>query len=624
MSRMDEADSWIACIRQHLSHCPFVILQLSPLIIPANAKITTVHLFIAVIYDDYQDIQLWKQMHLTQITSTKKRRFLLNDTKENNLDSANAGRHLAEMLKITNFNVSGTDESYLKNNVTYIAKNLFSNTIVNGERTTTISLLSLSNDIDLPIFHNYKDTEQLTYKTGLQSDKDREYLKWDGNLKDGGGKTKQEVEIEDIVHGTLEKRIQRFLVWTAPGIGMFCGSFFTCSLLRSFGSGRFFAVMMIISAMATALLAMAPQFKYGRYLAACMRFIQGLAFSNVFPMISIVTANWGTLKHQFLFLVCCTCFIQLAPLISWPTSSFMFAHDYRIPFLVHAAATCLLALVWLVVFRERPQYHFSVNGLELNKIVAGKIKAEHNRVLAENPCRSLILSFPVWAIWIASCGYFFVVSIAVQFLPLYCLLIVRETRADSSLLAAVPFLFMFIMTQFHGLWYRLAKLFSEKISILVFNTISFIICALIFIFLAMFPPSDTFHHSIVVAFTLILCILTFSVYGFCRSAVLVGRFFGQFIVSYIRFFSGFAFFFTAAAVVFFVEENNANEWRVIFLMLAAFLLISAAVFGIFGSASPEEWSKDSWDPSAARPMITFDQIDYHVEECGILEMRILK
>lgn len=66
--------------------------------------------------------------------------------------------------------------------------------------------------------------------------------------------------------------------------------------------------------------------------------------------------------------------LQLAPLISWPISSLIFAYDYRTPFLVHAALTCLLALVWLVIFREKPQYHFSVNGLELNKIVAGKIK----------------------------------------------------------------------------------------------------------------------------------------------------------------------------------------------------------------------------------------------------------
>lgn len=61
-----------------------------------------------------------------------------------------------------------------------------------------------------------------------------------------------------------------------------------------------------------------------------------------------------------------------------------------------------------------------------------------------------------------------------------------------------------------------------------------------------------------------------------------------------------------------------------FLVLAAFLLICAAVFGIFGSVLPEEWSKDSWDPFAARPMITCDQIDYHLDECGVLEMRILR
>uniref|UniRef100_A0AAF5PVI5 Major facilitator superfamily (MFS) profile domain-containing protein n=1 Tax=Wuchereria bancrofti TaxID=6293 RepID=A0AAF5PVI5_WUCBA len=560
---------------------------------------------IAVIYDDYQNTQLWRQAHLTELTSTGKRRFLRSVVNNHSLESSNIkSKHLTEILKAVNFNFNETVESY-------------ENTNVNEEKTTSFR----PTGADLSILRKQEGSEQLTYKNGLQLDKDRQ---WDDNLKDGDEKSKQQIEIESIAHRTLEKRMQHFLVWTAPGIGMICGSFSISWFLRSFGCRRFFALMMMISAVATALLVVTPQIKYGRYLTACMRFIQGLVFASVYPMIGLVTANWGTLKQQFLFLICCTSFIQLAPLISWPISSFIFVRDCRAPFLVHAALTCLLALVWLVIFREKPQYHSSVNGLELNKIVAGKIKAEHNRIMAENPCRLLIMSFSVWAIWIAACGYFLIVSVAVQFLPLYCLLIIRETRTDSTLLAAVPFLFMFIMTELHWLWYRLAKHFSERISILTFNTISFVICSLIFIFLAIFPPGGAFHHSVVAAFTLILCILTLSLYGFYRSAILVGRFFGQFIISYIRFFTGFAFFFTAAAVVFFVEENKADEWRVIFLMLAALLLICAAVFGIFGSALPEEWSKDSWDPSAARPMITFDQIDYHADECGVLEMRILR
>ncbi|VDN40169.1 unnamed protein product [Gongylonema pulchrum] len=100
-------------------------------------------------------------------------------------------------------------------------------------------------------------------------------------------------------------------------------------------------------------------------------------------MIGSVTANWGTLRQQFLFLVCSSLFVQIAPLISWPPLAAAFAGDHRAPFLMNAAATVLLAIIWLITFRDKPQYHPLVNGLELNKIVAGKIKVyflSHNLV----------------------------------------------------------------------------------------------------------------------------------------------------------------------------------------------------------------------------------------------------
>lgn len=71
------------------------------------------------------------------------------------------------------------------------------------------------------------------------------------------------------MYKTSEEKIQHFLVWTAPGFGMFFGSFFTTRLLRSFGTRRFFAVMMIISAAATGLLAVTPQIKYGSCAFVC-------------------------------------------------------------------------------------------------------------------------------------------------------------------------------------------------------------------------------------------------------------------------------------------------------------------------------------------------------------------
>lgn len=83
---------------------------------------------------------------------------------------------------------------------------------------------------------------------------------------------------ESVAHGTLRERVQHFLVWTAPGIGMFCGSFVTSWFLRTFGSRRFFAIMMMISAAATALLAMTPQIKYGNYAYKCCVFLMKYMF----------------------------------------------------------------------------------------------------------------------------------------------------------------------------------------------------------------------------------------------------------------------------------------------------------------------------------------------------------
>ena len=66
-----------------------------------------------------------------------------------------------------------------------------------------------------------------------------------------------------------------------------------------------------------------------------------------------------------------------------------------------------------------------------------------------------------------------------------------------------------------------------------------------------------------------------------------------------------------------------NDWRIIFITIAVVQFLAAAVFAILGSSKPEEWSKHSWDPSAGRRMVSVDQIDFHNEECGFLEMKFI-
>ncbi|EJW75837.1 hypothetical protein WUBG_13252 [Wuchereria bancrofti] len=107
---------------------------------------------IAVIYDDYQNTQLWRQAHLTELTSTGKRRFLRSVVNNHSLESSNIkSKHLTEILKAVNFNFNETVESYESDFLTISAHktsvelpnastatfahgNLFSDTNVNEEK----------------------------------------------------------------------------------------------------------------------------------------------------------------------------------------------------------------------------------------------------------------------------------------------------------------------------------------------------------------------------------------------------------------------------------------------------------------------------------------------------------
>ncbi|VDM38341.1 unnamed protein product [Toxocara canis] len=296
---------------------------------------------------------------------------------------------------------------------------------------------------------------------------------------------------------------------------------------------------------------------------AGLRFVQGIAFASAFPVIGSLSANWGTLKEQFFFLAWSIFFVELAPMLSWPLCALCLRYDYKLPYLLQGAVTLITALIWVIFYRDRPQYHPWVNGLELNKIVTGKVRAINNRALEDQPFHLLLKSGPVWAIWVAAFGYFLMIAIISQFLPIYLHGIISEEQTNAVFLAAVPFYFVFLFTLLHGLWNLLLRGCGEWLSVILPNTLSFVSCALAFIIFALFPINNLSISS------------------------------------------------------------SPYEWRPAFLVSAALLLICAAIFGFFGDHKAEEWAKESWDPSAARRMISADQIDYHHDECGIVEMRLL-
>ncbi|VDK46822.1 unnamed protein product [Anisakis simplex] len=303
-------------------------------------------------------------------------------------------------------------------------------------------------------------------------------------------------KIAGIMGSSLEKKIALALLWISPGIGTFLGTLPSIWFLRAIGERYLFAGSLFLSAVATSLMAFMLDDEWNQLAIAALRFVQGVAFSSAFPIMGSVSANWGTLKEQFLLLACSIFFIESTPALSWPICARFIEYDYKLPYFIHSTATFIFAFIWAVFYRNRPQYHPWVNGLELNKIVSGKVGAFNNRALEDQPFHVLLKSVPVWAIWMASFGFFIISTLLSQFLPTY---------------------------------------FS-------------------------------IGHDIL---------------------------------------------------------SSPTEWRPTVLVCAALLLICATIFGFLADVKAEKWAKQSWDPSAARRMINAEQIDYHYDECGIIEMRSL-
>lgn len=437
-------------------------------------------------------------------------------------------------------------------------------------------------------------------------------------------KAKSDFTFESETHSfekfdiTVLGKLRILLIWVAPGFGIFFGTPVSLWLLKPLGIRKLFAGALIASAISTLSLGFVLVSEINLMITSGIRFVQGLACGTILPVMGVMTANWATLKEQYFFIIWSHLFVQLVPLISWPLSVWLLKKQFTLAFISHAITTMVLAAIWILFYRDRPQYHPWVNGLELNKIVTGKIKAIVNRSLKKNTFSLLCSSFSVWAIWISAFSYFVVIALILQYLPIYSHYILK--MQDGIYESTVPFVPMLLMAVLYPIWLRIAKMCREKISLTCFNTMSFLIAAGTFIFLAL-SPLNAFNSGI--AFTVLLLAMVLSFYGFCRSAVLVGRYYTQYIISYSQIGFAMAFVFVSVLVYFFDHARSINEWRVIFIVVSAVQLVGAASFIIIGSWKPEDWSKQSWDPSAGRRLVSVDQIDFHNEECGILELKFL-
>ncbi|CAJ0566405.1 unnamed protein product, partial [Mesorhabditis spiculigera] len=425
------------------------------------------------------------------------------------------------------------------------------------------------------------------------------------------------------------QNIQRRFIYSAPGIAILVGTLPARSAIDKWGAWPVMVTSMVISAIFTALTP--PAIPLGFLPIFICRLGVGLGFACVMPIIGNITANWGTLKDQASFIATMFLFVPLGTIFSWNWTIFFVSSLIRIDevmkivYWAQAGFTLLLALTFAVFYREKPQLHPWVNGIELNRIVAGKVQELKNNRLLDEPLWTLLHSFSAWAIWLAMIGFFWIICMYVTFLPTF------YGNTDIFLVdliglyGCLPF-FGMLICHFIAYFVHRSNCCSSTWQVRIWNSVAFVgagfmMVAVPYIFLNYRGEASQTIRLWTMFFS--IAPLGFTMAGALRSATLVGRFYAQHILALCGVSMGFAFTCAPPAALHFLQFNRLQEWVGFFFTCSGVILAGGAVFAIFGRGSSAGWAEQSWDPAQARRAKDLVLIDEDSAECGLIEMRVV-
>uniref|UniRef100_A0A1I7T7H4 MFS domain-containing protein n=1 Tax=Caenorhabditis tropicalis TaxID=1561998 RepID=A0A1I7T7H4_9PELO len=427
----------------------------------------------------------------------------------------------------------------------------------------------------------------------------------------------------ETVEQTMEpfsRRLKRGVLYAAPGIGVILGSFLTISLTKKYGARKVFTACMCQSAILIIIFLYFQKRSYS--LLLIVRFLQGVLFSSVFPTMGSLLIQWGPLKEQLFFLTVMLMFVSIGPVVSWSVANYChaleLAHDYV--YYIQCVVLAFLALIWSIFYRDHPQKHPWVSGVELNRIVAGKVKElNSNRALSE-AYTSIFRSLSAWSIWTSAFGFFSAISFISTYLPSFLsspdVFIVESLGVHSSL----PFQLLPLSC---AIFATLNILFKPSTRIIrILNTTAFVISAILIVSIILVAHLQTKAGLLSL---LLISMLPFGlaiVTGFVRSLTVVGRVFAEQIVALCAIPFGLAFTIIPLIVTYSVAENKLSEWMKVAMFLFFVFSAAAIEFAVFGRGKSASWAASSWDPLAASTkMQSLALINFNQDECGLYELR---
>ncbi|CAJ0573476.1 unnamed protein product, partial [Mesorhabditis spiculigera] len=383
---------------------------------------------------------------------------------------------------------------------------------------------------------------------------------------------------------------QKSWVISVVAIAALVSNFPAVALVNKLGIRTVFTSLGLLSAVSTLLIPSAIRLGFPFFLV--VRALQGVAFAANFPVIGAFCAKWTYYKQNGLFVSALVAYVQLSPAFTNPSSGAL-CDAFRWPsiFYAHGTVSLVLFITYGLFYRNNPNKHPFVGDVERNKISVGKAKID-KKSLKKIPYGDILKTPAVWATWIASIGNFTCVNMMFLFSPTYLATVLGYSVHNTGITAALPPLAQFAMKLFIGALSDRIHFISEQNKFRLFNTLAFCGSCGFLVALAFW---DTKHTS---TCTILLGgaagILGATTGGFFKSGPVLSKQYSHFVTGNISL----GITITMLVVPFYVNaltvHNTPEEWRWVFIITGAVMVVTNAIFVIFIKGEPCKWTEDQF------------------------------
>ncbi|XP_016991510.1 putative inorganic phosphate cotransporter [Drosophila rhopaloa] len=333
----------------------------------------------------------------------------------------------------------------------------------------------------------------------------------------------------------------------------------------------------------------------GWFALCCMRFAMGLSQGAVHPATHALLAKWSPAQERGLLGTLCYSGAQFGTVVMLATSGYIADSFMGWPSIFYLGGACgfLWMIFWYVFSASTPEEHRLISPEELKYITESRSdgKMQSAEKLAPTPWKSIFTSLPFLSLLVVHCTHMFGFWLLLTQIPTYMKAIYGKDIKESALSSALPYMVMLLMS-FFFVW--LSKVLQKKEGLSlsfnrkIFNTIGHWVPMVSLIALGYVPQDNSALAITLLTVTVGISAATylgFQVNHIDLSPNYAGTLMGL-TNGAANVMSGIAPIIVGWIVH---DEKNVHEWRLVFLLAAAFYFVGNLLFVIFGRTEVQWW-----------------------------------